>query len=257
MLVKVVAAQLFAGQHLTLEDKIYLFKQRPDYICLPEYHFIDSHTRDYREAALSLPAHLEYIAQLSYEFSCTVIGGTAVQAEGEKLFNTSFVYDRGALIGSYRKRLPVENELRRGITPGTSAFVFEQDTIRAGLMICGDVFNVDYYRGYRSLGTDIIFIPTSSPLRADEPIREKYARDQRYFVDGACTAGSFVVKTCGIGEIFGQPRQGRSLVAAPWGVLERIEPQSEQQQRFLVSILNIAELREFRTKAQVSRLARN
>ena len=44
---------------------------------------------------------------------------------------------------------------------------------------------------------------------------------------------SYIVKVCGIGRIFGKRLQGRSLVAAPWGVLTRVSPREEQSKHIL------------------------
>ena len=49
-------------------------------------------------------------------------------------------------------------------------------------------------------------------------------------------------------EIFSRPLQGRSLIAAPWGVLSQVSPTDEQRKRMLVQTLDIDELREFRRK---------
>jgi len=59
---------------------------------------------------------------------------------------------------------------------------------------------------------------------------------------------AYVVKTCGVGNLFGKPRQGRSLIAAPWGILKRVDYYSEMSPCILTEILDIAELRDFRAK---------
>jgi len=48
--------------------------------------------------------------------------------------------------------------------------------------------------------------------------------------------------------LWGGYLQGRSLVAAPWGILTRIPPYDENKRRILSFTLDIAELREFRAK---------
>ncbi|MDZ4724116.1 MAG: carbon-nitrogen hydrolase family protein [candidate division Zixibacteria bacterium] len=248
MLVKIIGLQRSAGARLSLDEKIYLFKQRPDFVCLPEYHFIESDTHDYHRAALYSHSHLEYILQLSEELETCIIGGTIVEAEADALYNTSYIFDRGQLIGRYRKRHPMEREQARGIRAGSDNFVFVIDGVKIGLMICGDVFFPERYDELGAMEADIIFIPTSSPYRPDDSLSQKNDRDKKYFLDGANRAGAFVCKVCGIGSIFGMPRQGRSLVAAPWGLLERVEIRAEQQPRMLTATLDIDELREFRRK---------
>ena len=80
---------------------------------------------------------------------------------------------------------------------------------------------------------------------------EKYKRDNDIYVAGARAASSYVVKTCGIGTLFGKPLQGRSLIASPWGVVRRIEPHSENTACILTGIVDVDELRDFRMKRRL------
>lgn len=248
MLVKIVAVQARMGERLTLEEKIHIFKQKPDFVCLPEYWLLDSSIPDYHRAALHRQEWLSYLSRLSDELQTVLIGGTVVEAQGERLHNVSYVLDRGQIVGSYRKRHPVPRELERGITPGTRAEIFDCDGIRISLMICGDVFFPERYEELGEEDVDIIFIPTTSAFRPNDTPEEKSNRDERYFVAGASSSGSFVVKVCGVGTIFGHPLQGRSLIAAPWGVLERVDIPGELHKRILTATLDIAEIRDFRVK---------
>jgi predicted amidohydrolase len=58
------------------------------------------------------------------------------------------------------------------------------------------------------------------------------------------------VKVCGVGSLFGGRLQGRSLVAAPWGVLNRVPPTEEDRPQVITANLSIDELREFRAHFQ-------
>ena len=99
MLIKVVAFQGHMGEKLTLEEKIYIFKQRPDFICLPEYYMLDDTVDDYYRAALNKNEYLQYLSGLSDELSTCLIAGTVVEPNGNKLYNTSYVINRGRVIG--------------------------------------------------------------------------------------------------------------------------------------------------------------
>ena len=248
MLVKIVAVQARLGVPLTLAEKIFIFKQRPDFVCLPEYYLLDGDTSDYARAAVAAPRQREYLERLSYQLSTCLIGGTVVEAAGRHLYNTAYCFDAGQEVGRYRKRYPMPGELAGGITPGDRNFVFERDGVRVGVMICGDVFHPDLFVALGEQQVDVVFIPTTSPYRPDDTVRDKARRDRVYFVDGARAAGAFVVKVCGVGSLFGRPLQGRSLIAAPWGVLQRVEPTGEQRPHLMSITLDIAELREFRRR---------
>ena len=155
-------------------------------------------------------------------------------------------------MGSYRKRNPVPGEIAKGISPGRKPLVLEIDEVRIGVLVCGDVFDPSLYREMGELEVDIVFIPTTSAYRPADSLSRKVHRDEIYFRSGAELAGAYVVKTCGVGEIFGHPLQGRSLIAAPWGLLARVQSQSEQEKRLVREILDISELRDFRTKYRLA-----
>jgi predicted amidohydrolase len=253
MLVKVVVVQARMGQALTLEEKIHIFKQQPDFISLPEYYMLDHTATDHARAALRVHEYLDYYRQLSSEFGSCVIGGTVVEPVGDQLYNTAPVFDRGELIGKYRKRHPVKREAERGISSGNKHFVFDHEDVRVGVLICGDVFYPERFDELSEHQCDLIFIPTTSPFRFDDTIDSKMQRDERYFVSGARVSGAYVIKTCGVGEIFSHPLQGRSLIAAPWGVEHRVDFTAESEKRLLTATLDLGELREFRRKMHRSR----
>lgn len=248
MLIKVVALQGRLGRPLTLEEKILVFKQRPDFLCLPEYWQFDDTITDYQRAALRGADHLDYLIRLSDELATCVVGGTLVQADREQLFNTSYVIDRGRVLGSYRKRHPVPREQEKGISAGDSSVVIEVEGVRIGMLVCGDVFFPERYRELRTINADVIVIPTTSAYRPDDSLSRKRHRDRVYFLEGARAAGAYVVKVCGVGTIFDRPLQGRSLIAAPWRILERVDSSREQLPCALSATLSIDELREFRAR---------
>ena len=87
MLIKVVAVQSRLGSPLTLEERIHIFKQRPDFVCLPEYSMVGPDVPDYQRAALSTSEHLAAFSRLSDELSTCLIAGTVVETEDDHLHN--------------------------------------------------------------------------------------------------------------------------------------------------------------------------
>ena len=168
----------------------------------------------------------------------------------DNFYNTSFIYKKGKNIGHYRKSFPTENEQRHKITPGEGFSLFNVDGLRISILICADALHPDSFRRLFESKPDIIFVPTTSPYKPHETIRDKFTRDQKIFVDGARRAGSYIIKCCAVGVLWGGMLQGRSLAAAPWGVLSRSAPDEENKKRILSIILDIAELREYRNKQQ-------
>jgi predicted amidohydrolase len=261
VLVKIAAIQARLGVPLALEEKILVFKQRPDFVCLPEYYLMSASDPDYHRAALKIRENLTALTRLSSDLSTCLIGGTVVEPVEDRLFNASFVINRGNVLGGYRKRYPVTGEVEKGISGGSEMAVFDIERVRVGILICGDVFYPENFIELARRDVDIIFIPTTSPFREDDRSHDKEARDRQYFTEGASLAGAFVVKTCGVGSIFGKPLQGRSLIAAPWGIIRRVDFTGEQQEQIICETVDVEEIREFRRKRRARKranlLARN
>jgi predicted amidohydrolase len=248
MLIKVVAMQLPLGRGLTLSEKLALVKQRPDLVILPEYQLVEPSIPDHVRAALEAPRYREYLAHLSDELSTTLVGGSIIEATAHGLVNVSLVYDRGNEIARYEKQFPMPGEIKSGIAAGKGPVVVEVDGMRLGLLICGDVLHDSAFTSLSGMQPDLIAVPTASPYRPDDNALLKEARDETHFRRGSEIAGAYVIKSGGIGSLFGRPLQGRTLIAAPWGILERVEPTQEQRMRMITVTLDIGELREFRKR---------
>ena len=252
MLINVVLCQLKIGAGISLAEKIHIFKRKPDLLCLPEYFLMPENSSDYSLFASRYRENLKHLSRLSNELNTTLIGGTIIEKSGEDKYNTSYVFKQGTKIASYRKRHPTENEKRMGIRPGSRSIVFSVNGVRVGILICADALDNGCFQKMQKMNADIIFIPTVSPLRKDDNPAQKARRDQDIFVEGARTAGAYIVKTCGIGSIFEHRLNGRSLVASPWGILWQIPSPHEQLPYIHNTLLDIDELREFKHAALIS-----
>nr|MBN2278372.1 carbon-nitrogen hydrolase family protein [candidate division Zixibacteria bacterium] len=248
MLIKIVQIQSRLGDMLTLEERLLVFKQRPDFICLPEYSLVASDMPDFVRSAMMIKENLAYLAGLSEALSTCLIGGSVVEGDEEGLYNSAYLFDRGCIIGRYRKLNPVSGEIDKGILPGDKIFVREIEGIRLGILICADALNVALFEKMREYRPDIIFIPTISSYLPEERKLEKFKRDNDIYVRAARESLAYIVKTCGVGLLFGKRLQGRSLVAAPWGILKRVEPHAELSTAIMTTILDIDELRDFKAK---------
>jgi predicted amidohydrolase len=149
-------------------------------------------------------------------------------------------------MGDYRKQFPTRREQERGIVPGDGPGVWTVGPVRIGVAICADCLYPETFAAYAAEQIDILFVPNASPYKPDESVQDKFGRDERIFVDGAKRAGAYLVKTCGVGTLFGGRLQGRSLVAAPWGVINRVPPEEEDRAQVITANLSLDELHEFR-----------
>lgn len=251
MLINVVICQLQVGGGISLAEKIHIFKHKPDFVCLPEYFLIPPESDDYSSFACKYDQNLKLLGRWSNELDTTLIGGTVVDRNGSSYHNTSYAFRRGEKIAIYRKQFPTENEMRKGIAAGRKMMVFQVDGIKVGILICADVLHRECFEKLGRMKADLIFVPTVSPLLEHDSPECKAERDESIFINGAKISGAYVIKTCGLGTIFGHNLNGRSLVAAPWGVLWQVSPESEQHPRIQSLLLDIEELREFRKAAMI------
>lgn len=254
MMITVAALQAPLGGEITLEDKLHLIRRCPDFLCLPEYFFVRPRDTQYADGDPFLETRLAALATLSHELSCAVVGGTLPHPVDGGYANTATVFNRGDVVGSYQKVNPYGREEQRGVIPGSTFRVFEIEGVRVGVLICADVLNGESFNAMNRLGAEVIFVPTVSPHRPSDTVFEKERRDAAIFVAGAQKARSYIVKTCGVGTLFGNPLQGRSGIFAPWGILHRVPPDREDKKLILTGCLDIEEIREFRQMMDPSAL---
>lgn len=219
-----------------------------DFVCLPEYCFVSQNAGSQLDTAKDLEKNLSTLAELSRRLDTVLIGGSVVEEEAGRFYNTSYIFDRGKQVGKYRKVNLYRREAGRGLSTGNRYEVFEVRGIRVGLLICADVLFPESYRKLAELKPDIIFVPTTSPYRAEDPVEAKEQRDAGYFLSGAKTASAFVAKCCAVGLLLTGRLQGRSLIAAPWGILKRVPFEDEDNELVMTVELGMGQLRDYRRK---------
>jgi predicted amidohydrolase len=209
----------------------------PDILAFPEYFFVGSNFDSVAASCVISDEILFRLKQWSSELNCVIVGGSLVEKEGDKIFNRSYLIERGNIIGHYDKIHLFRDEGKGLVLPGTEYRVFEIESAKIGLLICADVLYPDTFRNIRGLGPNIIIIPTTSPFRFGESVENKFARDQEIFGVGADLANAILVKISASGSIIGHRLQGRSLIASPGRVEWRIEPEHEDQPALVTAVL--------------------
>lgn len=248
MLVHIALVQHTIGDSVGIDLRLHLFRQRADFICFPEYWGADSSISNPRELSLVSRRQRAAMSRLSADLHSTVIGGTVVVQRSVGLLNTAPIFARGRSVGEYSKQHPTPSELKRGIVPGPGPCTWTHGRVTFGVAICADCLHQETFNQYAERGIDILFVPNASPYREGEPADAKFQRDEEIFVAGAKRMGAYVIKVCGVGKVFGHPLQGRSLIAAPWGVLNRVPPDEENRSQVLAATLSTDELHEFRRR---------
>jgi predicted amidohydrolase len=139
-----------------------------------------------------------------------LLGGSVLEEDNGKYYNTSTLWRNGSLLAKYKKINPIQAEIRAGVSKGTKPLVVDTEIGKIGLLICADTFDPDLVKRIANLGAEIISLPVAAmgthPRVKGHPLTEKIARDY----------GLFVLK---VGNVCSNMRGGRSAIIAPWGIL--------------------------------------
>lgn len=239
-IIRVVSYQGNLTGHIPLEDLGTIKGLAPNFLVLPE-HFFTNDAKNFMEVAQKAQECKDYLISISNELKCAVVGGTIIEENTGGFYNVCYLVENGALRGRYAKCCPTEYEQAQGILPGEEMKLFCIYGASIGILICSDVLDENNFNVMGELLADIIFVPAISPFK-EETEKEKFERDEKIFVEGALHSRSYVVKTCGVGTIFGSPLQGRSLVAAPWGIIARVHPNEEHATRIMDAELDMEKI---------------
>jgi predicted amidohydrolase len=164
------------------------------------------------ELAAETPRVLETIARLSAELGLVVIGSLPDLADG-KVYNTSYVADRGVLAGSYRKLhlFSLMNE-HEHIAAGARSVVVSTSVGRLGLAVCYDLRFPELFRKLALDGAEIFCLPGEWPtprqLHWRTLLRARAIENQCFVVAANCCGRQ------GKHDFFGM-----SLIVAPRGEL--------------------------------------
>jgi len=219
------------------EDIIEMKDYKPHFVCLPEYFFSTVELGNFQQTAENQEQKMELMKDLSAEIDTVLIGGTMPELCGNKIYNTTFIYNRGKFVGSYRKKNLFFAEEGK-TTPGDSFSVFSAYGYNFGVLICADIFDDSSFDFMRKNRARIIFSPTFS-LKKNETVENKYQRDLDIYVRGASLSNSVIVKVCGVKSGFKPFLQARSLIADSNEVLYRVKPEEEESEMIIKKEINI------------------
>lgn len=205
---------------------------RPDLVTLPETWTNLGGGRDSRRAAAeALPEPggtggeaYEALRGLARAHRIHVHGGSIIEDGGEKLFNTTLVFDpEGREIARYRKihlfdiTGPDGTGYRESALygAGEGLVTFQAGGITFGCTICYDVRFPEQYLALRRLGAEAIFVPSNFTLQTGkdhwEVLMRARAIESQCWILAAASWGQY--------EERGAARSvyGHSLIADPWG----------------------------------------
>src|SRR5437764_2702527 len=133
-------------------------KQHCDILCLPETVTTSAVPNPLHYAAQS-DEWMRYFSALAKEFNIAIVAPFYV-AEAGKIYNQATLFTRdGTRAGLYRKLQPTGSEAH-SVTPGSELPIIEFGGVRAGIMICMDIYFPEIARIYAMKGAEILFWPT-------------------------------------------------------------------------------------------------
>ena len=114
-------------------------ESKPAFIALPEYFSVPNSMQNFNSAEkISKETYLgtmNFLSQISKEIPDSYINGGTVLAEDEgRFYNTSTLWKNGLLIGKYKKKNPIEVEIRAGVAKGNEPAVFQTDILQSRLV---------------------------------------------------------------------------------------------------------------------------
>jgi len=230
-----------------------------DIAILPEMFncpYSHKYFKDYAEeaggesyAALSQTASLNNIY---------VVGGTIPELDGDRLFNTSFVFNRkGKEIARHRKvhlfDIDIEGKQRfyesDTFSAGEDITVFETEFGKMGLIVCFDIRFPEFcrltaLRGAQVLFTPAVFSMVTGPMHWEIVFRLR-AVDNQFFTIGAAPArdenGVYV-------------SYGNSIAVDPWG---KILYRADAQEVMEIVELDLSEIEKAREQLPLLKAMRN
>ncbi len=221
-------------------------KQKPALIALPEYFTVPNCMADFtdaskisKETAAKTMTFLQVISQSIGDIY--LLGGTVIQEDRGKYYNTSTLWRNGKLLAKYKKINPIKAEIDAGVARGTQPLVLNTELGKLAMIVCADTFDPPLVKKVAELGAEIVSLPVAAmgthPTVKGHPLTEGIARDY----------GVFILK---VGNVCSNMRGGRSAIIAPWGILGEVTDSPEDS--VLSADLDMARLREYRKKLSKS-----
>jgi omega-amidase len=220
--------------------------ERPDTIILPEMW-----TTSYTLPKLNVLADemgeptKSFLSKLASEYHVNIIGGSVANKEGDKIYNTSFVFNsHGELVYEYSKihLVPMLDE-PLFLTGGTKKVeTFMLDGIKIGLIICYDLRFPELARSLALAGAEVLIVVAEWPT----------ARKQHWTslqIARAIENQMYVISSNNIGSLDGVDYAGTSMIIDPWG--EVLCQGSDTNEETITGVLDVARVSEVRKNVPI------
>ena len=192
------------------------------------------------------------LSKAAAENKIYLVAGSMPERDGEKIYNTSYVFDKeGKQIAKHRKMHLFDCDIPGGaffhesetLTAGNEVTVFDTEYGKIGLMICFDIRFPELARLMVEREAKMIIVPaafnmTSGPNWWDIMFRTR-AADNQVFMAGCSPARN--EKACYVAW-------GHSLVVDPFG---KILNQLDEKESILYQEIDLEEVKSFRQQYKI------
>lgn len=178
-----------------------------------------------------------------------VVGGSLPELDGNKVYNTSYAFDReGKQIGKHRKVHLFDIDIEGGqyfkesdvLSSGNKITVFETEFCKIGLAICYDIRFPELSRLMVLEGADVIIVPgafnmTTGPAHWETLFKSRALDNQAYTI-GVAPARDYEAS---------YHSYGNSIVASPWGdIINRMD----EREGYIIQEIDLDKVRKIRNE---------
>ena len=198
-----------------------------------------------------------FLSALAKERKICVVGGSIAEREGERIYNTAYVFDAdGKEIAKHRKMHLFDIDVAGGqrffesetLSPGNRMTVFSAAGATFGLCICYDVRFPELSRLMADRGAEVLLVPaafnmTTGPAHWSLLFRSR-AVDNQVFTVGVAPARDPNVS---------YQSWGHSIVCSPWG---EVQLELDEQEAVAVATLDLDAVARVRSELPLLRQRR-
>lgn len=223
--------------------------KKADFIVLPEMFncpYSNDKFIEYGEKEKDSPT-LNKISSLAHENNIYILAGSIPEKEDDKLFNTSYLFDRqGNIIAKHRKMHLFDIDVKDKITfkesdvltAGDEFTIANTEFGKIGIGICYDIRFPELARVMVENGASILFYPgafnmTTGPAHWELLFRSR-ALDNQVFCIGVAPA---------LNKDASYHSYGHSIVANPWG---EVMAQASQKEEMIFCEIDLDEIKKVR-----------
>jgi predicted amidohydrolase len=156
------------------------------------------------------------LAPLASDTVTTIVGFTEL-ADGGRLYNSAAVFQRGSVVGLYRKQHPAIN--RSVYEAGREVPVFQVGALTFGIVICNDSNYPESARLMAARGATALFVPTNNGLPPARAYAELVTEARNVDIATAVENRMWVIRADVAGRTGELVSYGSSGIVSPDGIV--------------------------------------